>query len=272
MDSLYCDSYVGDGNLPEVCKIDFGSNKPPGVQVRSCDNICLEADLECDRAMQTDGQNYICESAPGNMVNPVACDQDVGNQERYRLSCDCKQSQNTFGTGNSLSDAFEGVRTSDNSQGLKTITGSQAAVEDNIGAVEVSGILKISDNLDDTGFTSTGPVFIVGGPCINPTYQQLAQAYPHLLDCNEFRQYIDGVARIDFIKDYNGEGDAAILAAGYSADDTRRVTRTVRAYQNYLTELDAASIWVVQAGGQKEYDNVLLHEVDGVWDPRANLP
>jgi len=107
-----------------------------------------------------------------------------------------------------------------------------------IEAVEIQQIPVGSAKLDrDIADVGAQNLIVVGGPCANTV---AAALMGNPADCAEGFQEGEGI-----IKLYEASsGKVAVLAAGYSAMDTRRVTRVLANYKDYAANLKGSEVVV----------------------------
>jgi hypothetical protein len=96
------------------------------------------------------------------------------------------------------------------------------------------GSAKLDKDIADTGAQN---LIVVGGPCANTV---AASLMGNPADCTQGFKEGEGI-----IKLYSASsGKVALLAAGYSALDTRRVTRVLSNYKDYASSLKGSEVKV----------------------------
>lgn len=87
----------------------------------------------------------------------------------------------------------------------------------------------------------TKNLIVVGGPCANDVFAELAEDNEDLASCASW-DLAEGEAMIRMVEDAFAEGKAVLLVAGTTADDTRMASAVLQDYENYDLEGTSATV------------------------------
>ena len=114
-------------------------------------------------------------------------------------------------------------------KGFKVVIGDGAAASDSVGAIDSSGITGITDTVLASQVVDyrNEDLIIIGGPCANAV---AAEMMGNPTDCTQGFELGRGIIKV---QQASPGGKIQVLAAGYSALDTRRTARAIARYLDF---------------------------------------